>query len=334
MLRRLRALVVPVAVLASWILPAAASALPLGVRIMDAPRVLAEHSVADDSGNLYLRDAQGQLRPFITSASDPAIPNAGDGAFHAASADLVERALDRIDPRFIRNMAFDVYILPYPVTDPMGSWAAEHTIYVSPGVREMTEEQVHFLISHEAGHLVHRTFLPDSDVEGWSLYRELRGITDSTRYSEQAPHRDRPHEIFAEDFRILFGSDLGAAYASAENDDLADARSVPGLREFFLQRSGIVENSGTALACGPNPFRPGRVMTLRTDAVGPADVALYDVTGRQVRSFEGIQLSGGGTARFTWDGRDDAGADLPAGTYFVRVATRTTQSAAAVTLLD
>ena len=54
------------------------------------------------------------------------------------------------------------------------------------------------------------------------IYLPLRGITDLNVYSDAAPHADRPHEIFAEDFRALFG-----------NAELAEQ-----MRRFLLTATG------------------------------------------------------------------------------------------------
>jgi hypothetical protein len=57
----------------------------------------------------------------------------------------------------------------------------------------------------------------------------------------------------------------------------------------------------------PNPFLD------RTDIlVDQGSALVFDLAGRRVRSLRG----GGG--RLVWDGRDDAGRQVPAGTYLVR----------------
>ena len=54
-------------------------------------------------------------------------------------------------------------------------------------------------------------------------------------------------------------------------------------------------------------------------AEGAVDVAVFDLRGRRVRT---LPVGSGGAARRTlrWDGRDDAGVELPSGAYFVRAA--------------
>src|SRR5262245_43957886 len=72
--------------------------------------------------------------------------------------------------------------------------------------------------------------------------------------------------------------------------------------------------AGTLLA-QPNPSRG--VVTLRFAAPEgeEADVAIYDLAGRRVRSLSTGALRAG-EQKLTWDGRNDRGADVPSGLYF------------------
>ena len=78
--------------------------------------------------------------------------------------------------------------------------------------------------------------------------------------------------------------------------------------------------SAALVFAGPVPARRGTALTfwLRAGAVsGPVSVFVYDTRGRQVRSlFRGPVLAGS-QRLVSWDGRDDAGAQAPAGVYFV-----------------
>ncbi len=70
----------------------------------------------------------------------------------------------------------------------------------------------------------------------------------------------------------------------------------------------------------PNPFHTS---TLFTGSVspGPVSLAVFDVTGRRVRLVH--SRSTGGALVVGWDGHDDAGRRLPAGTYVVTLSTAT-----------
>lgn len=299
-----------------------AMGLPQGVRILAPADVLAERTQSGEDGTLFLEDEWGILRRFVTSTADPLIANPGDGEFHPVEVDPVVQALEGADERFTSRIAFDAYILPYPVAYPLTSWADGRAIYLSPGVRQFSERQIHYLVSHEVGHLIHRQYLPDEDSAGWMLFRQIRGIQDSTRYNEEAIHRDRPHEIFAEDFRYLFGSRIGRTPDGIENADLPSPDQVPGLRDFFLNLIGLPAE--TMLAAGanayPNPCRSGVALRFQiasgTDA---AAIEIYDVTGRSVRRIERPTVADDGTITLDWTGFDEGNEKLSAGVYFCRV---------------
>ena len=70
----------------------------------------------------------------------------------------------------------------------------------------------------------------------------------------------------------------------------------------------------------PNPFNPGTTITFRLHVSSQVQVAVYDVRGRRLRVLSD-GLRGPGVQHDRWDGRDDRGAQVASGVYFVRVAT-------------
>ncbi|MEO6461484.1 MAG: S8 family serine peptidase, partial [Candidatus Eisenbacteria bacterium] len=91
---------------------------------------------------------------------------------------------------------------------------------------------------------------------------------------------------------------------------------VPALDPMHGARPGDL-----ALAAGPNPFMPGRgqAITLRFTAPGPATLDAFDARGRHVaRLFSGDARGG---ARVAWRGTADRGTVVPAGLYWLRLAT-------------
>ncbi len=90
--------------------------------------------------------------------------------------------------------------------------------------------------------------------------------------------------------------------------------------------SGTIATSGAHLACAPNPFERATTITLSVpgglEPAGAARIAIYDVTGRLVRSFPVLASRAAGAgleARVDWEGDDDHGAPLPAGVHYIRV---------------
>ncbi len=68
------------------------------------------------------------------------------------------------------------------------------------------------------------------------------------------------------------------------------------------------------LECRPNPARGGAALHWELPSAGPVRLEVVDLTGRPVRGWLGSATAG----RLAWDGSDDNGRPLPAGTYFLR----------------
>jgi hypothetical protein len=176
------------------------------------------------------------------------------------------------------------------------------------------------------GHLFQHTYAPEGSV-AWEHYLDLRGLRDG-RFSETAVHRDRPREIFAEDFRFLFGSALATASGSIENPDLALPSQIPGLREWLVELSRRplppLRESALVYEVFPNPARSGELTEIRFSgnaaALAPASGAaasrawVLDLSGRRVREL----TSSGSPSRFVWDGTTDEATAVSTGVYFVR----------------
>ncbi|MFN8546816.1 MAG: hypothetical protein U0527_02295 [Candidatus Eisenbacteria bacterium] len=70
----------------------------------------------------------------------------------------------------------------------------------------------------------------------------------------------------------------------------------------------------------PNPFRNDVSFVLAASEA--TEVSLYSVTGARVWTMP-LRAEGEAITRLTWDGRDAAGREVPAGTYFLRTAAGT-----------
>jgi hypothetical protein len=263
---------------------------------------------------------------MITDPNDPVLSTLGDGAFHPMSLAAVEDAVSAT-ATIAANLSGRVLILPYPRRDNLKSSCEGNLVLLSPGIQEVAPVHVHATTIHEIGHLFQRMHAPEGSI-AWEKYLDLRGLRDS-RFSDTSAHRDRPREIFAEDFRFLFGSPLATSSGSIENPNLPLPSEVPGLKEWMMEisRRSLPPSRETLLLneAYPNPTRRGQSTEIRFSAasvreaepapVGQSSRALVvDLSGRRVR-----ELSSAGTAsRFVWDGRTDGCAEVSAGVYFVR----------------
>jgi hypothetical protein len=301
--------------------PAGAASVPGldGIRIISAAEVLSEHTTTSLDGRMLFRSPNGDLCRLITSSSDPEISNPGDGRFHPVDETVVLEAVRAIPAEYLSSLQVQIFVLPYPRSGRLSSGADSTAIYLSPGVVALDAGQIQTLVTHELGHAVHRRFLPDADSLGWATYRGLRGIADSVRFGKSAPHARQPHEIFAEDFRVLFGSPIARGDGSVENPEILPPDAVPGLRSFFDE---IVIGRSTVAdfvpdwRIGPNPVLPGRTLHL----TAPVDLSIqaepriliFDVLGRAAAEATPTSLGNG-----QWSVRLPDG--LASGAFWVRI---------------
>jgi hypothetical protein len=304
----------------------AVSILPTSGHIVihDALETLRGWCHSDSRGVLWLVLPGGTSFELVTSAADPAITNHGDGSFHSFDAAEVRAALAAV--RYpLDGVAADVFILPFPRRAGLTSAAGPGLILLSPGVYPVPREQQHAEFDHELGHIVHYARMPDQDVASWDRYRTLRGITDSSTYSSQSlTHADRPHEIFAEDFRALFGDALANSTGNIENDSLTPPTQVRGLADFILSLTGAPLT--VTLGVHPNPAR-GPVIFSRKGSTAVA-LDLFDLAGRRLATV--TPEVGADRQRWSWDGRDESGRRVGPGVVFARV--RDGSASARVTL--
>ena len=287
-----------------------------GIVVHDAAETLRDWCHEDSRGTLWLVLPGGASYELITSVSDPAVTIHGDGEVAAALA-AVRYPLD--------GLSADVFILPYPRRAGLTSAAGPGLILLSPGVYPVPREQQHSEFVHELGHVVQYSRLPDQDATTWSRYRALRGITDVAVYSEDAAHADRPHEIFAEDFRALFGGALAHSTGNIENASLTPPTQVAGLSEFMLRLAGSALT--VTLGARPNPARGPVVFSRKGSATVVLD--LFDLAGRRLATVTPEAVGSG--VLWSWDGRDESGRRAGPGVVFARA--RDGSASARVTLL-
>jgi hypothetical protein len=313
-------------VLAVGVLTAAAvEARPLRLRFdnglsatIHPPEDLLRERTVRENGALWLV-VDGRLRyQLVEDVADPVIHNKGDGRFHPMSVEVVAAALGAVRLQ-ATALDIEIFVLPCPRREILDSSARDGRILLSPGTRPVSDYATHFTVTHEVGHVYQYRWLPDSDLAGWGDYAALRGIVDQAIYNPRAAHRDRPHEIFAEDFRFLFGGAMANYSASIENDALALPDAVPGLADF-LRGIGMPRRIA-ALETVPNPFHPAteiRVSFRNVPAGSAARLRIFDAQGRAVRElYRGVPAER--VLVVPWDGRDAAGARAASGVYFARL---------------
>jgi hypothetical protein len=256
--------------------------------------------------------------PVIADISDPLIYNKGDGRFHPFTPALVNHVLGNIrHPHMPLEMR--VYLLPYPRRGVITSSTSGNEMFLSPHVLDIEPAVASYVIAHETGHVFHNRFMTSAR---WREYRELRGISDEMTFNESAPHALRPHEIFAEDFRVLFGGAEAYFGGHVENTNIAEPGIVSGLEDFYDRVADDAAPGPRIMATSqPNPFNPETSIRVAlphgVSGSGPVSVRVYSVTGALVRELYDGAAEGDFAVR--WDGRDSRGAQVASGTYYAQI---------------
>jgi hypothetical protein len=273
---------------------------------LDQVRIYTPEEVADFC---YVRDGvtylafPGARRWILEGVEEAYHPMRVDEVTEAVQA--VEFPLDKVRIRIL--------ILPVPRRDLPKSSAEGEVIFLSPGRLPHQAQHIHYTVAHEVGHVVHSTLMPDSRYDLWLEYTGLRGLA----YSSDAatPHAWRLHEVFAEDFRVLFGGEVARCGGEVENHEIRSPYEVDGLREFMISLAG--EYGGApSLAVYPNPFETGVVVRARASGgeVALDEAIILDVTGRIVRT---ILPARSGCDEIVWDGKDLEGQSVAPGLYML-----------------
>jgi FlgD Ig-like domain len=118
------------------------------------------------------------------------------------------------------------------------------------------------------------------------------------RYTGQDTGNDSVVECGVDEFRIL--ADLGGGQTAA-----------PALGEALPRVLALSQNQ-------PNPFRPSTRITYALPSARNVALKVYNVGGQVVRVLQSGPRPAG-THDVTWDGRDESGRRVAAGTYFYRL---------------
>jgi len=105
---------------------------------------------------------------------------------------------------------------------------------------------------------------------------------------------------------VYFGTELGFSIAPVQ------CEGTTGITPQPLNISGVLG------AAHPNPFRGASALQFALPKRGMVTLRVYDLSGREVRTLLSEEMEEG-SHDAVWDGRNDAGTELPAGIYFVQL---------------
>lgn len=136
------------------------------------------------------------------------------------------------------------------------------------------------------------------------------------------------------DAAVWTGSHNWSNAANTVNDENSIILHDPITAGIYYQewRARYAESGGTQVGVGPeapaalalepsrpNPSRGGAAIRFSMPSAGRVSLAIYDLSGRRVRTLLDAAL-GAGEHEARWDGRDGSGAPDRAGVYWVRLA--------------
>ncbi len=158
--------------------------------------------------------------------------------------------------------------------------------------------------------------LDDLAVSGNTIYAAT-GLGYAIDFSD-------PHELV---LLGQYGDTWASAVAASEDRVILSYDASSGLNPLSLApppcpRTTAVPEEPVAqthpwLACQPNPFNPTTHVYFEMPTAGRADLAIYSIDGRLVRTLIGAALPAG-MHRAQWDGRSDAGLAQSSGIYLLQ----------------
>ena len=178
---------------------------------------------------------------------------------------------------------------------------------------------------------IHTEYYPQY-VYGWYDFDE----GDSTRVQLVIEQQQTNTGLFTMPLDVTITTDSGAFDFVVQNSQALETYSlmVTGLvqnveldRDFWVLATSteVTLDAGDELARRPvllpnhpNPFNPTTTIEFKVTTPGFVSLEIFDVRGRRVRTLirENRET---GWHEAVWDGRDDSGGHLAAGTYFYRL---------------
>jgi len=155
-------------------------------------------------------------------------------------------------------------------------------------------------------------------------YQFLRG---NLNQSEAVEPTDLAALVSAGPFTLDPGQTASFSIVMAYGDDLEDfqnnitAAGATGVVGVDQEPHVPVTVPEAQLALGqnhPNPFNPTTDIKFSLAESGPVELAVYDITGRLVKTLVSETLAGG-VHTVRWDGRDQDGMQAASGLYFYRM---------------
>lgn len=152
------------------------------------------------------------------------------------STQAIKKAIDYIDLEF--DFDFEVHIVDYMYFYNqqlvLGTSIVDENIIILFNCLYIDmNEYYQATITHEIGHLIYHSL----SKEEKEIYRKIRQIPNYWD-NKTSIYIEKPHEIFADDFRLLFGIEGAKSYPHL-NQNIINVYEVKGLKDFFTNLKGV-----------------------------------------------------------------------------------------------
>ena len=207
--------------------------------------------------------------------------------------------------------------LPAPGSPPPANLTVIHNpTYVWPQQYILDADKYAFLAALDPEHILAEGPEPDD-------YGVLASF---------GPFSMEPGEVVEINFAVLGGSSLEDLRVHAIAAGLIAGAGVTEVPEPENPPPTSLPSVTRLLPAAPNPFGGSTVLLLELSGPTRAELAVFDVAGRRVRTLLDASLPAG-RHPVVWDGRDDRGRAAGAGVYFARLITDSGASSRRVVLL-
>ena len=177
-----------------------------------------------DTSNSIIEVKDEKLNGYINGTFTSAIFT----PINCIDEEIIRATLDEVNFNF--KGTFTVNIVDYStyLQDVIGLALPDNQIILFDFIPFKLDMIMQTTVVHELGHLVYMQL----DEEQQNEYKILRGIPDDWDNYPRTSYINRPQEIFAEDFRMLFGGESASPYVH-HNQELDNPSEVKGLKRFI-----------------------------------------------------------------------------------------------------
>jgi len=189
-----------------------------------------------------------------------------------------------------------------------------------------------------SGILLHWETAAEINNAGFYLYRAIGEMPSFQKMASLIPGAGTSNEVHAYSYL-----DTNVQEGKLYTYKLSDIEEDTGLETFHpaiavIAGKGMLDNQDMPDQFSlhdnyPNPFNPTTTVSFDLPEAANLHLAIYDATGKLVRSFAGGEMWSGGSYSVIWNGKADNEKDVSSGTYFCKMVTEKYSETKAMVLL-